>query len=105
MASFEQCSTCKQWGWTDSHRCPPIYLVWDPDYEGNEDQAEMIYADTPEKAAEIYGKERSYDGDGLVEDLVVFVKLLTDDGPPKKLRILSEMVPNFWTEEVDDDEE
>ena len=43
--NFERCSTCEQYGWSGTHRCPPIFLVWCPLYDGHESDARAVRAD------------------------------------------------------------
>lgn len=45
--SFDQCKTCRKWGWTDRHQCPPLWLVA---FDGD-DQWFQVYAADAERAA------------------------------------------------------
>lgn len=60
---YARCPNCKEYGWLNSHRCPPEWWCWQPDheidYKGNrhedvEDFASRIHASDARVAAEKY---------------------------------------------------
>jgi hypothetical protein len=105
MSDFVQCPRCRKWDWLNKHVCPPIYLVWDPDYEESEENAKTIHANSLEKAAIRYAEDKLWNGCGNTKDSwVVLAKKLTDNGPPKKLEVHWEMAPSFWVEEPEADD-
>ena len=101
---YERCNICQNWGWIDSHKCPPIWRVWIEDYTGlEEDDASEIYAIDAEEAVLKY-VENNYDEDGRDiasghGSVIVYVE---EDGVRKKFKVTGEFNPVYYSEEVED---
>ena len=52
LGEYEECSICHEYGWTNTHKCPPAWEVWADDDDYFEDEPIRVYASTPRGAAE-----------------------------------------------------
>lgn len=76
---YDKCHNCGEWGRTDTHKCPPKWIVHiEGDSEGNEYGVRVIYAMDAEGAAEkfahrydVYFAEYGLAGGGESIDVVV----------------------------------
>lgn len=98
MEETKRCPMCKAYLWTDTHQCPPAWLVWLVDEAI--DDAQTIYASRAESAAELWA--RRYDSDGEYEivggkSLRVFVRsaVAPEDEAPVLFEVSGETVPSY----------
>ena len=84
--SYECCTTCGEWGFSDTHRCPPI---WQCRVEGchDDDQWLEYYARMPDTAA--LKMAENHDADGENE---------------RRFRCRGEAVPTYYATEIRDTE-
>ena len=61
--SLIKCSECNQYGWKDSHECPPRWSVLFPEFDDDEDSAHVVHADSAEKAVEVAAAISDAQGD------------------------------------------
>lgn len=60
--SYERCKTCKEWGFTGSHECPPIWEARIFETKWQEDWHEVHAADA-ERAAQKFAEDYDCYGD------------------------------------------
>lgn len=104
MSDNAWCPTCgKFMMYPDSHRCPPKFIVWDPEDGEMAEVGHEVRAADHESAAEEWADqtdcERSYcilNGN----DVVVHVVLLGEPAETaKRFRVSGESVPQYHAEE------
>lgn len=102
--SFERCETCGQFGWIETHKCPPRWEVWDTD--SKREWAQTIYAGDAEEAAERWAHDEDAQGDyyiiGGSEAKVFVVREDGEDCEIKKFSICGESVPEYHATELKD---
>jgi hypothetical protein len=87
MSSYEKCPVCKQWGWLDSHKCGPYYLVRREDEDRAEERVQ--HASDPGQAAERW-LERHFSDCDYPNSMTV---LVVDSAETTEWRISIEVVP------------
>lgn len=60
--SYERCKTCREWGYADSHKCPPIWEVRIYETKWQEDWHE-VHASDAERAAQKFAENYDCQGD------------------------------------------
>jgi len=83
--SYDRCETCGEFGWLDTHKCPPIFYFKheDWDLEPREVRAHS-FSDAAEKFARIYNED---DGDYVLMD--EDTEVIISDGNIEKKYIVS----------------
>jgi len=61
MSDFKRCKKCGEYGWVNTHQCPPKWYVRH-DWHDDGDETE-IFATTPQEAAEKYAERSDAYGD------------------------------------------
>lgn len=95
---FDKCSVCGDYGFLDTHRCPPSWLVFFDDGDHDEESAWKIYARDAKEAAEIFVERweahfaEYYVADGDEVDVIV-VSTITDEKQAYTVR--GEMRPHY----------
>lgn len=84
FGSYERCSTCGEYGWVKTHKCPPRFLVWCPEYGEDAEDGDVIYARDHELAAERWAERSDADSAeySIVSGTPVTVHVVTEDGDP-----------------------
>jgi hypothetical protein len=103
MEETKRCPMCKAYLWTDTHQCPPAWLVWLVDEAI--DDAQTIYASRAESAAELWAARYDSDGDYEIvggKSLRVFVRSAVldeartyEDTAPVLFEVSGETVPSY----------
>lgn len=87
LGHYEQCKICKEYGFTDIHKCPPLYRVREPDMDWVD-----IYADDSIRAAEKYcAKSDDFDHSDYWEAIIV----KTPEGEYEAFVVNREMEPVY----------
>ncbi len=88
MSEYQRCETCGEFGWVETHRCPP---AWDVRLDG-EERLRAVFAIADRYAAELF-VERCYedlDGPRLV---AIGVRKHGSSGPWKLFDVEVDWVP------------
>lgn len=56
---YNHCRACGDWGWLDSHKCPPAWRVWCVDRGETHHDGEVIHAIDSDAAAVKWAEGRS----------------------------------------------
>ena len=104
--SYECCTTCGEWGFSDTHRCPPI---WQCRVEGchDDDQWLEYYARMPDTAALKMAENHDADELELINrsGMTIIVIVRDADGEnEKRFRCRGEAVPTYYATEIRDTE-
>jgi len=90
-SNFIKCSSCGDWDWRGSHKCAPLFrCVNRKEWFGHKDKREIseltqaefdeiewcrgIHARDAQDAAEKYLDMKCHNGDGLIDEMEVYVK-------------------------------
>lgn len=68
FGDYERCSTCGEYGWGRTHKCPPRFRVWRPEHGEDFADAGLLYARDHEEAAERWAEKS--DSDSAEYDIV-----------------------------------
>jgi hypothetical protein len=106
--SFERCTICGEYGWTDTHKCKPIFCVWYPGWHGDDpEDATKIHATDHAEAAATWAERDDAEGDyTIVSGSDVLVRVWRDDEEPseaKTLVVTGESVPSYRAIECDEE--
>lgn len=99
--SFGLCIICGEYDLLNRHECPPSFLVWEFDpteTNAGEEDCVVVYAYSPERAAEKYCTEEVYKSSEWIDFFEVCVK--EAGGDIHKFEMNGEMVPEFTASEV-----
>ena len=104
MSDYKKCPICGNYGWLNSHTCPPTWLVWDADEDDREGHYK-IFAEDEKAAAEIF-MIQIHSGWDYPDEIDVFVERLKPidlvDPIKKRFLVCAELVPEFnATEKVE----
>lgn len=105
--NYEQCRICKQWGWSGSHVCPPLWTVVEVEEYQNKVLTNMyqdVYAETAKDAAALFAWKEDVEsadytfvqGGGKV---AVFPK--SNPGKIEFFDIQGEMVPQYTANSIE----
>lgn len=99
--SFDRCPRCCNFGFLDSHVCPPLwYCSQYPDFDKDTDLNET-YATDEKEAAEKYSEKLDFnEGTFEVEEKTIYVKSPSSDDV-KVLRVFMELLPHYKAQEGD----
>lgn len=98
------CPVCgKFMVWPESHRCPPKFIVWDPNDGIMDDAGTEVrgrdHADAAEEWADANDCDRSYSIVGGNEVVVCVVPAAAPTDPVKRFRITGEYIAHYNAEE------
>lgn len=92
---YEKCHICGEYGFTRSHRCPPAWLAYLPEYGETDEDAHRVYATTAQDAAQEEARHRYYALE-YPHHLVLMVRPAGDDDAPwETYEVDVELVPEF----------
>lgn len=89
-----RCEICKEFKFSDSHKCPPKWQTHIPDYDG-EDIWVDIYAFLSEFAAKKRAKEYDNGDYSLLNDSEVEIHVKNANGNIIKYVCIGELVPEY----------
>ena len=101
---YERCTICDHFGFTDTHRCPPLWecAIEEP----GEPYWQEVCARDRETAAEKFAESYDNDGDYTIiqagdgGDTVVLVREPEKPDTVKRLHVWGEMVAHYNAEEL-----
>jgi len=99
----EWCKKCGKFAiWPESHKCPPLWELNEPEYD--EDHWEQIYAIDEETAAEEWADKTDAEGDYSIVDGSPAIVLIRKYGETetKKFEVTGETVPEYRANEIND---
>lgn len=98
MSEYLRCKTCGDFSYSDSHVCPPSWLVRDVDYHGDH-EGERVYALDAQEAAEKWADENDSGNDYAIvsgSPATVLVRPYDDAAAtPQKFIVTGEAVPEY----------
>lgn len=99
---FKECKTCGAYGFRmENHTCDPIYLVYHPDYMG--DDPKEIRASTHEDAALLYAQDYNTRNDYCLMNESISVKV-EKDGKIEFWRVGAEPDVHYTSQEASEKE-
>lgn len=111
MSNYEKCPICKQWGWSNTHRCGDYFRV---EYEGNIDtecsiadqlcDVKRTYANNFEDAANKFVEQYQAQSAWYPSEMTVYV-MNKEETKILKIIVRMEMVPYYFVDELSDAEE
>jgi hypothetical protein len=92
-----RCATCHEYGWVGTHKCPPIWWVWDEKDDAGD--AIQVRATHAEYAAEKWAEQYDIDAaEGVIcgghREPVVVVRRDGDE-TRQRFRVSGEFVPRY----------
>jgi len=99
--SYDRCKRCGEYGWTDRHRCPATWLVWQLDDDPGD--ASTIYANDPGEAAEKWAEQMDSYGDYWIVQggqPIVCVQRCGDDEISYQA-VSGESVPQYYSKALE----
>jgi hypothetical protein len=98
LGQYEKCPICKEYGWTGTHNCDPVWYCR-PDYYDREEGTE-VHAENAEEAAEEYLENRFHDFDC---PSAMTVMVVNSAGTVEyKVEVEVEAVPSFSASQVEE---
>lgn len=99
MSDFDKCERCGDYGWLNSHTCPPAFMVKLKDDE--DEAARQVYASDADRAAVRFCERYDSDFDHQIiehreADLEVWP--VADESARQSIHIRAEMVPDYWVD-------
>jgi len=94
-SKFDKCTKCGEFGFIDTHRCPPTWLVSDENSDGEWNYWTRIYADDAEKASEKFSARRDASQGEYPSYRTVYVKQDEGDSPAVAYDVSCEAVPSY----------
>ena len=101
---YERCATCGEFGWVNTHMCPPAWIVWSPEHGQAEDDARTVRAWDAERATEKWAEEFDADGDYTIvagHEATVYVRSGSGEGPIESYVVKGESVPEYYARKVE----
>jgi hypothetical protein len=106
MSNYTRCKICGEYGWTDTHVCPPLWTVFE--ITGHEiGYKRNIYAQGAEEAVEEYAeREDTESASGHFLDHGGKIGLFRQDEPADILmyEVEGQLVPEYAATAIKDDE-
>ena len=88
---YQVCGICKEWGFDDTHKCPPVFRVRDVEYDP-QDWIDVRASDAEQAAERYCSRVDSSNYEANSHD--VFVK--SPDGTYQAFSVDMDMVPNYY---------
>lgn len=103
--SYDPCRICGEWGWTDTHKCPPRWDIYCPENGDEPDHARSFYAIDAEAAAEKWAERYDeYDEPSIArQDFTptVCVRRYGTDDVWERWTVSGEYVPQYYAREAE----
>lgn len=96
--AFDRCSTCGEWGFVRSHRCPPRWEVYCPSQGDEPDDARDIFGSSAEEAVEKWAERHDSGGDYTIvggSEETVMVRKADSEDPWVAFVVTGETVPEY----------